>query len=338
MQIILQNLRFQSRHGVMPQERQVGQNYELTLRLDLPDAGACDALLDDKLEGTVNYAEVYGLVRSEMQQPSALLERVGERIVETLLQHFPKVMGVEISLTKLAPPIPGWDGLGATVKIRRSRTLLVLDFDGTLADTSRGIIATMCATFDACGYAHPTDEAICRTIGLPLVDSIAQLAGGISGAPLQRAVDTYHRLFEEIGTRNVLLFPHVGEVLHRLHRMGATLAIATSRGHESVTQLCRNLGILDCMAHVVACEDVAQAKPHPEAVLTLMQRTGIPAGHTWVVGDTTFDIGMGRRAGARTIGVTYGNHSRADLEQAQATHIVGDFSQVLPLLLNDPVA
>ena len=333
MQIILQNLRFQARHGVMPQERQVGQNYELTLRLDLPDADSCDALLDDRLEGTVNYAEVYELVRSEMQQPSALLERVGERIVEALLQRFPKVMGVEISLTKLAPPIPGWDGVGATVKIRRSRTLLVLDFDGTLADTSRGIIATMCATFDACGYAHPTDEAICRTIGLPLVDSIAQLAGGISGAPLQRAVDTYHRLFEEIGTKNVLLFPHVGEVLHRLHRMGATLAIATSRGHESVTQLCRNLGILDCMAHVVACEDVAQAKPHPDMVLQTMEHLNIAPADTLMVGDAVYDIQMGHNAGVHTCGVTYGNGTRADMVACQADYIIDDFGQLGSLLL-----
>lgn len=335
MQIQLEKLRFHAHHGVMPQERVTGQDYELDLTLSLRDSVAIQALTADCLESTVNYADVYDVVAHEMHQPSSLLEYVAERIVEALLRQFPQVMAVEVRLTKLAPPILGFDGRGATVVLRRRRVLLVLDFDGTLADTSKGIVATMNATFDACGFPRATDEAICRTIGLPLVDSVAMLAGDIEGEELQHAVATYRCLFEKIGTANVSLFPHVSETLHTLHHMGFTLAVATSRGHASVVQLCRNLGIYDCMTHFVACEDVSQAKPHPEAVLTLMKQTRIPVSQTWVVGDTTFDIGMGRRAGARTIGVTYGNHSREDLESAHATRIISDFADVASVLLDE---
>lgn len=333
MYITLRNLLFHARHGVMPQEREVGQRYEVTARLELPDAASLPALLDDQLTGTANYADAYATIREEMQQPSQLIEHVAERMAEALLCRFPQVTAVDVELTKLTPPIPGFDGHGASVRVSRQRTLLVLDFDGTLADTSRGIISTMNATFDACGYPHATDEAICHTIGLPLTDSIALLARGISGEELEHATATYRRLFEEIGALNVPAFPHVSEVLHRLHRMGVTMAVATSRGHESVTRLCRNIGILDCMSHIIACEDVRQAKPHPEAVLTLMQATEIGPERTWVVGDTTYDIGMGRRAGARTIGVTYGNHSREALEEACATRIIDNFAQLPAIVL-----
>lgn len=328
MQIHLSSLRFHARHGVLPQERLTGQDYEVSVTLHLPEADLLSAVLDDRLQGTVNYADAYEVVRKEMERPSQLLEHAAARILRSLLSAFTQVERADVSITKLAPPITGFDGRGATIRMTLRRTLVVLDFDGTLADTSRGIIATMTATFRHFGFAVPTDEAICRTIGLPLRDSIAMLAG-IEGEQLDRAVDKYRELFEEIGTQNIILFPGVKSTLQRLHDLGCTLAIATSRGHVSVENLCRDLGILPLLSHIVACEDVRQAKPHPEAVLHLMEVCSTLPGNTWVIGDTTYDIGMGRQAGASTIGVTYGNHSRQDLQQAQTTVIVDHFADAL---------
>ena len=332
MQIKLSSLRFHARHGVLPQERLTGQDYEVSVTLHLPEPALLGAILDDDLQGTVNYADAYEVVRGEMDRPSRLLEHAAGRILRSLLSAFPPVQRADVSITKLAPPITGFDGRGATVSMSLSRTLVVLDFDGTLADTSRGIIATMGATFRHFGLTVPSDEAICRTIGLPLRDSIAMLSG-TDGELLNQAVEKYHVLFEEIGTRSITLFPGVKRTLQQLHDVGCTLAIATSRGHVSVENLCRHLGILPLLSHIVACEDVRQAKPHPEAVLHLMEVCSALPGGTWVIGDTTYDIGMGIQAGAHTIGVTYGNHSRQDLRQASATVIVDRFADALRPIL-----
>lgn len=333
MIIQLPSMRFHARHGVLPQERLTGQDYEVDVRLHLPEYSMLGAILEDNLQGTVNYAEVYEVIRKEMDVPSQLLEHVAARILRSLLSTFTLVERADISLTKQVPPITGFDGKGATIRMSLHRTLVVLDFDGTLADTSRGILATMTATFSHFGYPVPSDEAICRTIGLPLRESIAMLAH-IDGKPLDRATDKYHELFEEIGTRNIELFPEVKNTLQQLHDLGCTLAIATSRGHVSVENLCRDLGIQPLLSHIVACEDVQQAKPHPEAVLHLMHTCSTQPEHTWVIGDTTYDIGMGRQAHARTIGVTYGNHSRRDLQEASATVIIDHFSEALSPIID----
>lgn len=212
--------------------------------------------------------------------------------------------------------------------------LLILDFDGTLADTAGGIVATMNATFRTIGRPEADAGDICQTIGLPLTQSIALLAGIREEAELQHAVDTYHRLFETIGVQATDLFPHVHETLRRLHDEGLAMAIATSRGGKSVRALCAKLGIAPYLTAYVAEEDVENKKPAPDAVRMLLDMTHTPAEVAWVVGDTVFDIEMGHRAGCPACGVTYGNHPRAHLEAAGADRLIDDFAQ-LPSILHD---
>ena len=207
--------------------------------------------------------------------------------------------------------------------------LYILDFDGTIADTAAGIVRTMQATFLECGYQEPHPEAIRATIGLPLSRAIALLAHLPEGEALDAATATYRRLFESIGTVGVTLFPGVRETLENLHRAGHTLAIATGRGHVSAENFCRDMGILPLLSDIVADEDVVNKKPHAEPVLVLLNRHGAKPGEALVVGDTDYDIRMGKAAGVKTCGVTYGNHSRERLSAAGADFIIDDFRELL---------
>lgn len=100
MQINIQRLRIRARHGVLPLEKVVGQDYEVSLTLQLDYDGA------DSLESTINYAEVCAIVTEQMQQPSALIEHAATRIARTLRQAFPRLQGGSVTLAKLAPPMP----------------------------------------------------------------------------------------------------------------------------------------------------------------------------------------------------------------------------------------
>lgn len=340
LEISLPLMRFYAFHGVMPQEHEVGGRYEVALRLTV--TGAERAVLDDELEATVNYAEVYDVVREVMQTPSRLLEHVAGRTLRAVFSRFEHVEQATVSVTKVAPPIVGLDGGGATVTLTANRSevfahdaatnqryrLLILDFDGTLADSAAGIIATMAATFNELGLPCATDDAVRATIGLPLPQGIAVLTG-LEGEALAHAVSTYRRLFEVVGNKEVRLFPTVAETLAAAHEAGMTIAIATSRGHASVEGLCRMLGIDPYIDIYVAEDDVREKKPAPEPVLHILQLTGRKASEALVVGDTTFDIEMGRRAGCTTCGVSYGNHPAYRLFAAGATDVVERFANCI---------
>ena len=111
--VILRNVRFHAFHGVMPQEQQVGGDFLLTLRVGYPLAKAMES---DEVADTLNYAALYELVKQEMQQPSKLLEHVAGRIVAAIDKTFPLVTSIDLTLTKLNPPM-GADCEGAGVEV-----------------------------------------------------------------------------------------------------------------------------------------------------------------------------------------------------------------------------
>ena len=111
--IHLRQVRFHAFHGVMPQERQVGADFVLDLKVGYPLERTMQS---DEIADTLNYAALYDLVAREMQQPSKLLEHVAGRIAEAISQAFPQVTSIDLVLTKQNPPM-GADCEGASVEI-----------------------------------------------------------------------------------------------------------------------------------------------------------------------------------------------------------------------------
>lgn len=111
--ILLENLHFHAYHGVLPQERLVGNDYTVDLKIKYD---VSDALVSDDVNDTINYAEVFLLVSQEMAVPSDLVERVAGRIGDRLFRHFPAIEGVELKIIKQNPPM-GSDGDGAGVEV-----------------------------------------------------------------------------------------------------------------------------------------------------------------------------------------------------------------------------
>ena len=102
MYIRLEGIKLFGYHGVLPQENRVGAIYTVNLRLKTDYLAAAQS---DNLDDTINYAEVYQVVKEEMKIPSRLLEHVSYRIAQKILETFPAVQAIEISLYKENPPM-----------------------------------------------------------------------------------------------------------------------------------------------------------------------------------------------------------------------------------------
>jgi phosphoglycolate phosphatase len=213
-----------------------------------------------------------------------------------------------------------------------NKGLIIFDFDGTLGDTRRNIIMTMQMTIAELHLPNRSEEECAATIGLPLAGCFKTLFPDIQDEFILRCAETYRRLFNEnLKTIQPQAFPGVVETLSILHQKGFTLTIASSRSHNSLTELTRNMGIADYISYLLGADDVKEAKPKPEPVLKTLADMHYDAGDTLVVGDMAVDILMGANAGAKTCGVTWGNGTKEELENAGATFIINRIEELIEI-------
>ena len=208
------------------------------------------------------------------------------------------------------------------------KKIVILDFDGTIADTKPVILNTFHRTFDAMRLPQHSDEEIAATIGLPLVEAFPVLEP-MDKEKAAECTAKYREIFEDVNREiGVPMFPHVADTVRLLHAKGCIVTIATSRGYKSAVDFVRSFKLDDVITLVVAAEDVRHAKP----VLKTLKHYNLKPEDAVVVGDTHFDILMGRNAHCMTIGVTYGNGLRESLMEAGADAIVDDFAEIAEIV------
>ena len=117
MTIRLNDIRLYAYHGVLEEERKVGAWF----RVQLTTHGEfVQAMEEDRLEATVNYAEMASVVKREMAIPSRLLEHVAWRIGTCILREVNNVEDIEVTVHKEHPPVCV-ECTSASVQVRLER-------------------------------------------------------------------------------------------------------------------------------------------------------------------------------------------------------------------------
>lgn len=97
-------MEFYAYHGCFSEEQLIGTWFVVDLFLTVDTVQAEQT---DRLDATVNYLEVYQVVKREMEINSKLLEHVGRRIINAVKTGFPTVEHVEVKVRKMNPPLGG---------------------------------------------------------------------------------------------------------------------------------------------------------------------------------------------------------------------------------------
>jgi len=213
--------------------------------------------------------------------------------------------------------------------------LIVFDFDGTLVDSQRAILAAMTQAFAVHGLAEPEIEAVRRIVGLKLEKAVARLLPDPSDdAMARRVADSYREAYFVLRRQPEYeepLFPGVIEGLRQLDAPNVCLGIATGKSRR---------GLMDCLErhkirhHFVTLQTAENgpSKPHPEILYLAMAEVGVEPGETVLIGDTTYDMEMAGNAGVAAIGVTWGYHGPTELRASGAKRVVERFAD-LPAVL-----
>jgi phosphoglycolate phosphatase len=193
----------------------------------------------------------------------------------------------------------------------RQFPLLVFDWDGTLVDSTGIIVRAIQQSCRDLGLPVPDDSVASYTIGLGLHDAVRHAVPDL-------ALDDYPRFSERYRThyiareQDIPLFAGAREMLAQLNRRGHLLAIATGKTRTGLQRALEQQGVGHHFA-ATRCADEGFPKPHPDMLLALIERMGVTAAQTLMIGDTTHDLALARNAGAQALAVSYGAHRAEEL-------------------------
>ena len=208
---------------------------------------------------------------------------------------------------------------------------LILDFDGTLADTKESIIQTMKFVAHSFNIQNVDENLIESLIGLPLKTTFEK-AFSLDEKLIEEATLIYREHYNEIVIDTISLFDGVKETLLDFYYKGINLTVASSKGKAALIKILKKQNIYDIFSFVGGEEDAKNKKPSPDIVNLIIDKYNYQLNECLVVGDTIFDIEMGQRAYVDTCGVTYGNNTREKLEKQKPNYVIDSFRNLTEIV------
>ena len=208
--------------------------------------------------------------------------------------------------------------------------IILFDLDGTLIDSTDAIVSTFYHSFNELDFDFQgTDEDIKDLIGYPLEIMYQEL-----GVEQERAFDfvaSYKNRYKEISKQQTLLLEQTVEALE-LAKSFARLSVVTTKTGKYTIPLLDHMNILEYFEHITGYEDVENHKPHPEPILSTLDKMDISkTSNIWMIGDTKLDLMAANHAGVNSVGVLCGYGKEDDLKE-HTTFIANDALEAIKII------
>lgn len=213
--------------------------------------------------------------------------------------------------------------------------LVIFDVDGTLVDSQAEIMAAMTRAFASESLPMLDRPTVLSIVGLSLAEAFARLCPDVPVTQQTRMMQAYKDAFNDLrgpdGKAELSpMFSGAMDALQALHAQDNTLlAVATGKSKRGLDKMIERHG-LEGLFVSQQVADFHPSKPHPAMVLQALADTGVDPKRAVMIGDTTYDMDMGRAGGVGTIGVSWGYHDVASLN----ADIVIDNFAALPAVID----
>lgn len=212
------------------------------------------------------------------------------------------------------------------------RRLVIFDFDGTLADSSRDIATALNQTLREAGLKEVPGSDVRAWIGNGVVALLERAIGAGDRSP-QRIAALYNRFrvhYDRCCLDTTTLYPGMAECLAQL--AAHPLAILSNKPGYFLDRIVDGLGLAGRFVAVVGGDATAAKKPDPAAIEYVVRAAGSPPDEVWMIGDSAIDVATGRAAGARTIGCTWGLRGPDELRTAGVEFLVEHPVEIPPII------
>ncbi len=207
-------------------------------------------------------------------------------------------------------------------------TTILFDLDGTILDTREAIFQAFAHGLTALGYKVPPREEIFAHVGKEFSEMVEGVIGGAENNEKMRELV---RDFQLANLHLVTAYAGVAEVLKELKQRGYKLGAVTNAKHEGSQKRLELASLMDLFETLVGIDDVENPKPHPDPVLLALKNINEKPENAIMIGDSHFDIESGKKAGTKTIRVTYGFHT-GEMDNPAPDYFIDDIKDLLKLV------
>ena len=205
---------------------------------------------------------------------------------------------------------------------------VIFDFDYTLADSSRAVIECANTGLRGLGLPPASSDAICRTIGLSLPETLVRLAGE-KQRPL---ADEFRRFWRQRSDKIMVdwtvLLPGAREAVRALRKKGVQTGIVSTKYRSRIEAVLQREKLSDAFEVIVGGEDVSAHKPDPEGLLRAIDALGAAPKKTLYVGDSVTDAQTAERANVSFAAVLSGVTRREEFNGLAVHRVLEDLREL----------
>lgn len=208
---------------------------------------------------------------------------------------------------------------------------LLFDLDGTVTDSSEGIINSIIYALEKMDVTITDKEVLKKFVGPPLMDSYKKYFG-FTQKEAELGLRLFREYFAEKGIYENRLFDGMKSLLEDLFTNGYQLVLATSKPDLYANRILEHFDIKKYFTHISACPMDEANTTKLDVIKSALEMTDIKnKNEILMIGDTTFDITGARICGVDSLGVLYGTDTAEELKNA--TYLAKDIDEIRNILL-----
>lgn len=185
------------------------------------------------------------------------------------------------------------------------KKLIIFDLDGTLLDTSPGILHSYSKTGEKLRLTPKAVSEKSCVIGGPLRDGFNTLYHIANDEQLTEAVNEYRSLYSSEGIKLYKPYKGIERLLSELKKAGLYTAVATLKLQDFADEMLKDAG-LSPYFDVIKGWDMSDGCTKSVLLKRAMDSLGAKPDESVLVGDSRYDLNGASEAGTAFIGVSYG--------------------------------
>lgn len=202
---------------------------------------------------------------------------------------------------------------------------VLFDFDGTIFDTNKLIIASWQEVFRVKKGEKADETMIKATFGEPLLITMERFFPGEA----EECVEIYRNYQKDIYFEQIEIYPGMSELIKKLKTERFKTAVVTSRLTSSTVDTLRKFDLIQYFDAVITCDDTDKHKPDPAPALLALNKLEVSSDEAVMIGDSHFDVLCAQNAGVKAVLVGWS-------EAASVTSGSAEFDYKPDFVINTP--